>query len=160
MVLIKPAEGMSYASIMRELKIRVNPYELGATVEGIRVTRSKDFLVKLECSTKSRERLDTAFKGVVEARGTVRYLIPRIEVEIADLEPTIEVEDVEDAVRNYFDQGPVLELRVPLSKTPHRGNRKAHVLLEEARVLKLLKFPQIRLEIVTQRFSRSLITIM
>ena len=31
-VLIKPAEGMSYASILRELKKRVNPDELGATV--------------------------------------------------------------------------------------------------------------------------------
>ena len=54
-VLIKPAEGMSYASILREQKKRVNPDELGATVQGIRKTRSKDFLVELKCSTKSRE---------------------------------------------------------------------------------------------------------
>ena len=52
------------------------------------------------------------------SQGTVRHLIPRIEVEIADLEPTIGAEDVEDAVRRYFDQGPELELRVSLSKTP------------------------------------------
>ena len=31
-VLIKPADGTSYASILRELKKRVNPDELGATV--------------------------------------------------------------------------------------------------------------------------------
>ena len=31
-VLIKPAEGMRYASILRGLKKRVNPDELGATV--------------------------------------------------------------------------------------------------------------------------------
>ena len=31
-VLIKPAEGMSYVSILRELKKRVNPDDLGATV--------------------------------------------------------------------------------------------------------------------------------
>ena len=53
-VLIKPTEGMSYASILRELKKRVNPDELGATVQGIRETRSKDLLVELKCSTKSR----------------------------------------------------------------------------------------------------------
>ena len=94
-VLIKAAEGMSYASILRELKKRLNPDELGATVQGIRETRSKELLVELKCSTKSRERLDTAFKEVVGAKGTVRHLIPRIEVEIADLEPTIEaIEDV------------------------------------------------------------------
>ena len=60
-VLIKPVEGMSYASILRELKKRVNPDELGATVQEIGETCSKDLLVELKCSTKSRERLDTAF---------------------------------------------------------------------------------------------------
>ena len=124
-MLIKPAEGMSYASILRELKKRVNPDELGATVQGIRETRSKDL--------------------VVGARGTVRHLIPRIEVEIADLEPTIEAEDVEDAVRNYFDHGTEMELRVSLSKTPYRGNRRAYVLLEEARAPKLLKGAHIKI---------------
>ena len=103
-MLIKPAEGMSYASMLRELKKRVNPDELDATVQGIKETRSKDLLVELKCFTKSRGRLDTAFKEAVGARGTVRHLIPRIEVEIADLEPTIEAEDVEDAVRSFFDQ--------------------------------------------------------
>ena len=130
-MLIKPAEGMSYASILRELKKRVDPDELGATVQGIRETRSKDLLVEMKCSTKSREKIDTAFKEVVGARGTVRHLIPRIEVEIADLEPTIGVEDVDDAVRSFFDHEPELELRVSLSKTPYRGNRKAYVLLEK-----------------------------
>ena len=43
-VLIKPAEGMSYASILRKLTKRVNPNELDATVQGIRETRSKDTL--------------------------------------------------------------------------------------------------------------------
>ena len=54
-VLIKPAKRMSYAAIMRELKKRVNPDELGATVQGIRETRSKDLLVKLKCFTKKAE---------------------------------------------------------------------------------------------------------
>ena len=103
-VLIKPAGEMSYASILRELKNRVNPDELGATVQGIRKTRSKDLLVELTCFTKSRKKINTAFKEVVGARGTVCHLISRIEVEIADMEPTIQAEDVEDAVRGYCDQ--------------------------------------------------------
>ena len=144
-LLIKPAEGTSYASILREIKMRVNPDELGATVQRIRETHSKDLLAELNCSTKSRGRLDTAFKEVIGARGTVRHLIPRIEVEIADMEPTIEAEDVEDAVRSFFDQEPQLELRVSLSKIPYRGNWKAYVLLEEARALKLLKGTDIKI---------------
>ena len=84
-VLIGPAEGMSYASILCECKKRVNPDELDATVQGIKETRSKHLLAELKCSTKSRERLDTTFKEVVGARGTVCHLIHSIEVEIADL---------------------------------------------------------------------------
>ena len=142
---------MSYATILRELEKRVNPEELGATVQRVRKTRSKDLLVELKCSTKSGGRLDTAFKEVIGARGTVRHLIPRIEVEIADLEPTIEAEDAEDAVRSFFDQEPELELRVSLSKTPYKGKRKAYVLLEEAMALKLLKGAHIKIGWVSCR---------
>ena len=154
-VLIKPAEGMSYASILRELKKRVNPDELGATVQGIRETRSKDLLVELKCSIKSRRRPDTAFKEAVGDTGAVRHLISRIEVEITDPEPTIGVEDVEDAIRSYFDQGlKMLKLKVSLSKTPYRGNRKAYVLLEEAKALKLLKGAHIKIGWVSCRVRR------
>ena len=155
-VLIKPAEEMSYATILRELKKRVNPDELGATVQGIRERRSEDLLVELKCSTKSRGRLNTAFKEVIGARRTVWHLIPRIDVEIADLEHTIEAKDVEDAVRSLFDEEPELELRVSLSKTPYRGNRKAYVLLEEARVLKLLKVAYIKIGWVSCRVRRKM----
>ena len=106
---------MSYASILRELKKSVNPEELGATVQGIREKRSKDLLVEQKCSTKSRGRLDTAFNEAVGSRGTVRDLIPRIEVEIADLDRSIEVGDVEEAVRGFFNQESEIELTVSLT---------------------------------------------
>ena len=109
---------MSYASILRDLKKSVNPEELGATVQGIKETRSKDLLVELRWSTKSKGRLDTAFKEAVGSRGTVRHLIPRIEVEISDLDPSIEAGDVAEAVRGFFEQDSEMEFRISLTKTP------------------------------------------
>ena len=94
-VLIKPTEGVSYSAIFKDLKKHVKPDELGVTVHGISVTRSKDLLVKLKCSKEGRRRLDTALEEVIVASATVRRLILRIEVEIADIEPSIEAEDVE-----------------------------------------------------------------
>ena len=102
-MLIKPTEGVSYAAISKDLKKHVKLDELGVTVHGIRETHSKDLLVELKCSKEGRERLDTALKEVIGGSGTVRRLIPRIEIEIADIEPSIEVEDVENAVRGFFD---------------------------------------------------------
>ena len=54
---------------------------------------------------------------------------PRIEVE--GLKPSIEAEEVEDAVRGFFQNGPELDLQVSLTKRPYRGTRKAYALLEE-----------------------------
>ena len=136
---------MSYAAILKDLKKHVKPDELGVTVHGIRETRSKDLLVELKCSKGGRGRLDTALKEVIDASGTARHLIPRIEVEIADIEPSIEAEDVEDALRGFFDHASELELKVSLTKRTYRRNRKAYVLLEEARALKLLKATHIKI---------------
>ena len=130
---------MSYASILRALKNRVNPDKLGATVQGIREMRSKDLLVQLKCSKKDRGWLYATVKEAVGASGAICHLIPRIEVEIDDLEPIIVAEDVGEAVRSFFEQRPEMEFRISLTKTPYRGNRKAFVLLEEASASKLLK---------------------
>ena len=117
---------------------------MGIRVQGIRETRSKDLLVELKFSKKGKRRLDTAFKEANGFSGTVRHLVPQIEVKIVDLEPSIEAEDVEGAVRGFFDNGLELELKVSLTKRAYRGNRKAYVLLEKLRALKLLKATHIK----------------
>ena len=66
----------------------------------------------------SRRNNPQAFKEVVGASRAVRHLIPRIEVEIADLEPSIEAEDVKEAVREFFEQGLEMDFRVSLTKRP------------------------------------------
>ena len=68
--------------------------------------RSKDLPVGLKCSKECRGQLDTAFQEVIRASGTAHHLIPRIEVEVADLELSIEAENVEDAVRAFFEHLP------------------------------------------------------
>ena len=81
-MLIKPAEAVSYAAILKDLKKRVKPDELCVTVHEIGETCFKDFLVKLKYSKDDRGWLDSALEGIIGASGTVRHLIPRIEVEI------------------------------------------------------------------------------
>ena len=155
-VLIKPTEGVSYAAILKYLKKHVKPDELGVTVHGIWETRSKDLLVELKFSKKGRGRLDTALREVIGASRTVRHLIPRIEVKIADIEASIEAEDVENAVRGFFDHASELELKVSLTKRPSPGNRKAYVLLEKARALKLLKVTYIKIGWVSCRVRQKM----
>ena len=98
--------------------------------------------------------LYTAFKDTVRVTGTVHHLIPRMEVEVADLEPTIGARDVEEAVRGFFEQESEIELTVFLTKRPYRGNRKAFVLLEEAKALKVLKAAHIKIGWVSCKVRR------
>ena len=93
-VIIKPLKGVSYAEILKNLKSRVNPEELGVKIGGIRETRTKDLLVEVKCAAEDRGRLDTAFRDVVGESGSVRHLVPTVEVEIMDIDPTIEEEVV------------------------------------------------------------------
>ena len=52
-VLVKPSEGVSYAAILKNLKSRVNPEELGIKIGGIRDTRTKDLLVEVNTLSTS-----------------------------------------------------------------------------------------------------------
>ena len=63
--------------------------------------------MELKCSKEGRGRLDTVLK---------EDIIPRIVAEIADIQPRIEADDVEDAVRGFFDHESELELKVSLTK--------------------------------------------
>ena len=60
-------------------------------------------------------------------------------MEITDIDPSNDAEDVEKAVRGFFDHGSELELKVSLTKKHFRGNRKAYVRLEGTWALKLIK---------------------
>ena len=91
--MIKSSEGLSYAAILKNLKIRVNPEVLGAKIGGIKECRTKDLLVELKCNVKDRVSLDSAFREAIGASGSVRHLVPTVEVEILDIDPTVEAEE-------------------------------------------------------------------
>ena len=94
---------------------------------------------------EGRGWLNSAFQEAIVVSGTVRHLISRIEVEITDLDPSIKREEVEEAVREFCQQGPEIELRVFLTKRLYRGIKKACFLLKGARALKLLKVTHIKI---------------
>ena len=64
-MLIKPAEGVSYAAILNDLKKRVKPEEVGITVQQIRETHSKDLLVKLKSFNQDRGQKTPSSKSLL-----------------------------------------------------------------------------------------------
>ena len=114
-MLIKPAEEVSYAAILKNLKSRFNLVELGATVRGVRETRSKDLLVEVNCAAKDRGRLDSVFRDIVRS---AHHLVPIVEVKITDIDPTTEAEEIEEALRICLDEDLKTELKVTMAKRP------------------------------------------
>ena len=53
-VLMKPAERVSYPAFLKELRKHVKPVELSVIIQGIRKRRSKDLLGKLKYSKEDR----------------------------------------------------------------------------------------------------------
>ena len=141
-------------AILKNLKIRVNPEELGVRIGGVHETRTKYLLVEVKSAGENRGRLDSAFRGVVGESGSVRHLVPTAQVEIFDVDPTVEKEEVAEAVRSYLREEPSSEVKVSLTRKPFRGTRKAFVRLEEVRALTLLKATRIKIGWVSCRVRK------
>ena len=144
-VIMKPVERVSYAAILKNLKSRVNPEELGVKVGGIRETRTKDLLVEIKCAAADRGKLDSAFRDAVGESGSVLHLVPMVEVEILDVDPTVEEEEVAKAVRSCLREEPSACVKVSLTRKPFKGTRKAFVRLEVASALTLPKATYIKI---------------
>ena len=78
---------------MKNLKSRANAEELGVTNGEIRETRTKDLLFEVRCAAKDRGSLDSIFRCVVGETGSVRHLVPTVEVEILGIDPTVEAKE-------------------------------------------------------------------
>ena len=76
-------------------------------------------------------RLDSAFRDVVGESGSVRHLVPTVEVEIMDIDLTVEEEEVAEAIRSCLQENPSSGVEVSLTRKPFRGTKKTFVRLEE-----------------------------
>ena len=123
-------------------------------IGGIRETRTKDLLVDVKCAMKDRGRLDSAFRYVVGETGSVRHLVPTVEVKILGIDPTRKAKEVAEAVQSCLKEETASEVKVSVTKKPFRGTRKAFVRLEEARALKLLKMTYINIGWVCCRIRK------
>ena len=141
---------------MKNLKIRVNPEELGVKIGEIRETRTKDLLVEVKCTAEDRGRLDSAFRDVVGPSESVRHLVPTVEVEILDIDIIADTEEIAEAIRDCLREKAPLHVKVCMTKRPFRGTRKAFVRLKEARASKLLKAAHIKIGKILTRLKGSL----
>ena len=80
--------------------------ELEFRIGGIRETRTTDLLVEVKCTAENRGRLHSAFRGDFAESGSVHHLVSTVEMEILDVDPTVEEEKGAEAIRSYLREEP------------------------------------------------------
>lgn len=102
-VMIKAAQGKSYAETVAAVKAAVNPAELGAEVKRIRRSAEGHTIVEFEKSEGAQEAAaklkDVLVQRTGDAVGHVVRMGNLIEAEIVDVDPTATKEDVMAALR-------------------------------------------------------------
>ena len=98
-LLIKPAEGKTFAEVLTQVRRDANPASTGTEIRSIRRTRSEDVLLELGSKTTNKEGFCEALRGVLGESASVRSLEPRITLEIRDLDCLTTEEEVRNAVK-------------------------------------------------------------
>lgn len=109
-VLIKVKNGSTYEETLQKIKSSgVNPDSLGASVKGMRRTRSGDLLVDLGRSAKSRDAAEPLRKALIEklgdSVGPVTKLGSPLVMELIDLDAVTTRDEVLVAVSNALMEG-------------------------------------------------------
>lgn len=152
-VLIRPADGKTYADVLGEIRRNVKPEETETEIRCIRQTRAGDVLLELGHKSKNREAFSSAVKKAVGQAGDVRDLVPRVTLEIMDLDSLTTEDEVCQALQQDLEDI-TGEMKVSLTKINSRGQRMAIVELNEQEANKLLEKTRIKVGWINCRVRR------
>ena len=117
-MLVKPAEGKTYADVLQKIKDAVNPSTTHTVFKTIRCTREGEVLLELQFTQNKTQLGDEVRRAVGSDATDVRDSIPKTTIKIRDI-------------------GGEIEIR--LTDANNRGQRLATASVQETEALKLLK---------------------
>lgn len=141
-VLIKPAEGKSYAEVLQQLKRSVKPEEAEVTVRSVRKTKDGSLLLELLDGGKKKQFCDTIREAVKEA-SKVTELKPKRTIEIRDLDSLVEQEEIVSAIREAAKKDGA-DITVRVSNKNSREQCQAFATMEDDIANAILKLQRIK----------------
>ena len=127
---------------------------MDVSIEKMRETRQGDVLVIFGKEPKNKDIFEEALRRAVGDRGSVRGLTPRSQIEIRDLDSTVEPEEVREAIVASLGDQVAGDIKVDLTKTSFRGNVKAFVELNDAAAAFLVREERIKVGWVNCRVKQ------
>ncbi|XP_053975327.1 uncharacterized protein LOC128874492 [Hylaeus volcanicus] len=114
-VVMQPAAGKSYADVLGKIRRQVRPEETETELRQIRKTQRGGVLVEL-ARCKDQRALQEAIKAAVGEDAEVRALVPRMRVEICDLDCCTTGEEVRAPVAQTLGDQLKGELKVAIEE--------------------------------------------
>ena len=152
-VLIKPANGKSYAEVLGKIRQKIKPEETEAEIRSIRRTRTGDVLLEMSNNSKCTKAFSDALKDALGEMGSVKNLVPKTTLELLDLDSYTTKEEVEEALKRELGEN-TGELKVAILKPNKREQGLAIVEIEEQGANKLLQTSRIKIGWVNSRVRR------
>ena len=128
----------------------MKPEETGTNITSIRQTKNGEILLELGRDTKDLQALSNTVKTTLGKTGAVRKLVPRMTLELLDLDSTTTREEVEQALRKKLEEKD-RDMKVTVTKPNGRGQVIAFVEISEQMANILLKTPRIKVGWVNSR---------
>ena len=154
-MLIKPAEGKSYAEVLGGIRAKLKPEETETSIRSIRRTRNGEVLLELGKETKNAKAFGEALQGHLGDMGTMWNLTPKVTLEFLDLDSvTIYTKgDVEEALKRDLGEK-AGDAKMSVTKPNRREQILAIVELNEEEANKLLETPRIKVGWINSRVRR------
>ena len=155
-LLVKPAEGKTYADVLQKIKDAVNPSITQTVFKTIRCTRGGEVLLELQSTQNKTQFSDEVRRASGSDATDVRDSIPKTTIEIRDIDACATV----DEVRQVIAQGGVGgEIEIQLTDANNRSQRLAIASVQETEALKLLKTDKLKVGWVICRVRRRILLV-
>lgn len=154
-ILIKPAQGTTYAEVLKEIRSKTNPEASQAEVKSIRQTRAGGVLLELGDKTKDKGVFQSSLANILGESATVQRLEPKETLEIRDLDSLTTSEEVIEAIKKMGGEL-IGKPKVSLTRENSRGLKMAIVELSARGAEELLKSQRIKIGWVNCRVRRRL----
>ena len=105
---IQVAKGKSYSDVFLGIQEKVNPDDHRVAVRNVTKTRDGNVLIEIGKTDNGTEAFQVAITSALGDSGTIRSLVPKLSVEIRNLDVGTCVTDVEQALKR--DLSPLNEV--------------------------------------------------
>lgn len=127
-VLIKPAEGRSYAEVLQSVRQYVKSGENKVEIRGIRKTKTGALLLEMDKGEKAKPELREALKCTLQNMASVSELKSKSTIEIRDLDSLTTTDEVSDAIKGLINVS-AEEVVIRVSKPNSREQKCAYVTM-------------------------------